>query len=195
MRRETRSELRSVTWGGSRFTGSATSPTTSVPAGCAWTGAAVTAPSITASSSVQVPRLVIVGLLWGVACGPAPRGHAGARGERTPRGNDAANARARAAARPSRPGVGRPGVVRAGPAILRGGQGGLLAGEPLERDRVDGDQVQPRVEAGRPRPAGIAVAGHQRIAERRLQRAILDHADAAERHHAPVLERGVALEA
>ena len=37
MRRETRFELRSVTWGGSRLTGSATSPTTSVPAGWATT--------------------------------------------------------------------------------------------------------------------------------------------------------------
>ena len=33
-------ELRSVTWGGSRLTGSATSPTTSVPAGCARAGVA-----------------------------------------------------------------------------------------------------------------------------------------------------------
>src|SRR5712691_4568851 len=37
-RRPTRLELRSVTWGGSRFTGSATSPTTRVPAGCAAAG-------------------------------------------------------------------------------------------------------------------------------------------------------------
>ncbi len=35
MRRPTRLELKSVTCAGSRFTGSATSPTTSVPAGCA----------------------------------------------------------------------------------------------------------------------------------------------------------------
>ena len=33
IRRATRSELRSVTWGGSRLTGSATRPTRSVPAG------------------------------------------------------------------------------------------------------------------------------------------------------------------
>src|SRR5882724_8704024 len=55
-RRPTRFELRSVTWAGSRLTGSATSPTRSVPAGWAATGSAA---RLRASASTIIAGAII----------------------------------------------------------------------------------------------------------------------------------------
>src|SRR5206468_6212416 len=60
MRRPTRFELRSVTWGGSRLTGSATSPTTSVPAGWAATGATQRARAIVTAMIDARARLGVI---------------------------------------------------------------------------------------------------------------------------------------
>src|SRR6266481_2197676 len=65
-RRPTRFELRSVTWAGSRLTGSATSPTRSVPAGWAATPAAHTPTASTARSiEVRMRRAVMASLRAG----------------------------------------------------------------------------------------------------------------------------------
>src|SRR5438876_354427 len=59
MRRPTRLELRSVTCAGSRFTGSATRPTTSVPAGWAATGASAPTPRSSATTASHVVSILI----------------------------------------------------------------------------------------------------------------------------------------
>jgi hypothetical protein len=70
MRRPTRLELRSVTCAGSRFTGSATRPTTSVPAGCAPPG--TTARSSSAVTSASTPPTVVIAMRIVTSSGVLP---------------------------------------------------------------------------------------------------------------------------
>src|SRR5216110_3909270 len=62
MRRPTRLELRSVTWAGSRLTGSATRPTTRVPAGWAATGGGAPAPTSSATTASHAASILIATL-------------------------------------------------------------------------------------------------------------------------------------
>src|SRR5262245_46456910 len=78
-RRPTRLELRSVTWAGSRFTGSATRPTTSVPAGCAGAGAGAASAASTTTTARHALRILIASLRARSASDPEQRRGVGAR--------------------------------------------------------------------------------------------------------------------
>src|SRR5262245_17277228 len=78
-RRPTRFELRSVTWAGSRFTGSATRPTTSVPAGCAGASAGTPSARSTTTTASQALCILIASLRASAASDPEQRRRVGAR--------------------------------------------------------------------------------------------------------------------
>src|ERR1700709_642744 len=92
-----------------------------------------------------------------------------------------------------RPGVRRPGEIDLRP-LLRG-QRTLLAGDPLDRDGVDGDDIEPREEALWPSCIRLAVFLLQHFAKALLDVALIDDANAAEQDDAGVSETGIALEA
>src|ERR1700730_15122406 len=73
---------------------------------------------------------------------------------------------------PGRPCVRRPGVIDFGPLLRR--QRALLAGDPLDRQRVDGDDIEAREETLRPYGIRLAVFLHQHFAKALLDVALLD---------------------
>jgi hypothetical protein len=70
----------------------------------------------------------------------------------------------------------------------------FLAGDALDRDGIDGDDVDPREEALGPVSPGLAVFGHQRFAEPLLGLPVVDDPDPAEQAHAAIGETRIALE-
>ena len=89
--------------------------------------------------------------------------------------------------------IRRPGEIHRRP--LPGGHHLLLAGDPLDRDGVDGDDVEPREETFRPSSIGLAVFLHQHFAESLPGGLLIDNTDRAEQDDAGVSETGIALEA
>src|SRR2546426_766683 len=91
--------------------------------------------------------------------------------------------------------VRRLGVIDRGPALRDRRQGGFLAAHALDRDRVQRDLVDARIEALRALPIFLGVLRHQRVEETLPRRKILNHADPSEHDHATVFDSRIAFEA
>src|SRR5438477_7194821 len=78
------------------------------------------------------------------------------------------------------PGVRRFGPVLRRPLIRRRGQYLLLARDPLDRQDVDRDQIEPRKEVFRPHRVRLAILRHQPFTEDLLGGGVLGDAKAAE---------------
>jgi len=92
------------------------------------------------------------------------------------------------------PSIWRLRPVSRGPLLGQRRQRLFLAGDALDRNGIDGDDVDPREEALGSASLGLAVFRHQGFAEPLLDVAVFDDPDPAEQAHASIGETRIAFE-